>query len=380
MYHLTEIYERYWKGFMEESGSYIAPRVFKAVNQTMACRTAKLGVSVYQCPGCEERKVVYHSCKNRFCPRCGYTETEAWGERLLGKLGPIRHHHVTFTLPEKILPITYKYPRRVYDSLFKAATSVLKDWFMYKHKMVPGIVAVLHTAGFALKRHIHLHVLVTGGGIQNGRWKELERNYLTRLDFFRDRFRWEFEHNLLLALRLPRTGSPSGELSEGYCGGETTEAELKRLFIELNKNRWVVAVQKGIYQPEQIVRYIGRYIKRAPLSEYKIKSIDDGTVSFECKDYRQSVGGKPRPVVVVLPAHEFMQRLTNHVPLEGFHMVRYYGAYCKQTVRTVLPHRQSWREMQIEHRGDDPLLCPHCGSEMVYCGMEFPERTYAKTG
>ena len=372
MYHLTEIYERYWKGFLEEPGVYVAPRVFKAVNQTMACRTAKLGVSVYRCRECEERKVVYHSCKNRFCPRCGYTETEAWGDRLLGKLAPIRHHHVTFTLPEKILPIAYKYPRPVYDSLFSSATSVLKDWFEYKHHMVPGIVAVLHTAGFALKRHIHLHVLTTGGGIQDvaegaSRWKELERNYLTRLDFFRNRFRWEFEHDLLLALRR-------GEL------GETTEVELKRLFVELNQNRWVVAVQKGIYQPEQIVRYIGRYIKRAPLSEYKIKSIDDGTIGFECKDYRQSVGGKPRAVVVTLPAHQFIERLTNHVPLEGFHTVRYYGAYCKQTMRTVLPHRQRWREMQIEHTGADPLLCPHCGCEMVYCGMEFPERTYAKTG
>ncbi len=69
MYHLTDIYERYWRDYVRESGRYVPPRVLKAVNQTMACRTAKLGVSVYGCGKCKERKVVYHSCKNRFCLR-----------------------------------------------------------------------------------------------------------------------------------------------------------------------------------------------------------------------------------------------------------------------------------------------------------------------
>ena len=367
MYHLTEICQRYWGEYLSEAGKYVAPRVFKAVNQTMACRTAKLGVSVYRCLACKERKVVYHSCKNRFCPRFGHRETQAWGEKLMGKLATMRHHHVTFTIPEKLLPIAYRYPKAVYDSLFKAATTVLKDWFESKHSMVPGIVAVLHTAGFGLKRHIHLHVLVTGGGTRDGRWKELERNYLTRLDFFRNRIRWKFEHDLLLSLFR-------GEL------GETTEVELKRLFIEVNGNRWVVTVQKGIYEPEQIVRYIGRYIKRAPLSEYKIKDINDGTISFECKDYRQSIGGKPRPVVVALLAHEFLQRLTSHVPLEGFHIVRYYGAYHGQVSNALPPQRRSWREIQVEHSGADPLVCLHCGCELVYCGMEFSGKDYAKTG
>jgi len=367
VYHLTEIYGQYWRKYVMDSGRYVPPRVLKAVNQTMACRTAKLGVSIYRCGECEERRVVYHSCKNRFCPRCGYTETKEWGTRLSGKLADIRHHHVTFTLPEKILPVAQRYPKTVYESLFHAGRVVLKDWFEYKHGMVPGIVAVLHTAGFGLKRHIHLHVLVTGGGIKDGRWQELERNYLTRIDFFRRRFRWEFEHELLLAHHR-------GEIAE------MSQTELKGLFAELNRKDWVIAVQKGIYKAEQIVRYIGRYIKRAPLSEYKIKNIEDGMISFECKDYRQSVNGKPRPVLVSLEADEFLYRLTSHVPLEGFHMVRYYGAYHGCGVHGAPPRRRSWREIQIEHGGIDPLICPRCGCELVFYGMEFPEAVYAQTG
>ncbi|MBI4548780.1 MAG: transposase [Ignavibacteriae bacterium] len=366
-YHLADIYTLYWSDFLKQPETYLPARVFKAVNQTLACRTPKLGTRVYRCPDCERTKVVHHSCKNRFCPRCGYTETQAWADRLMTKIAPIRHHHVTFTLSEGLLPIAMRFPNAICNALFSAASWVLKDWFEYKHQLIPGIVAVLHTAGFALKKHIHLHVLVTGGGVKNGRWHELQRNYLTRIDHFRKKFRWRFEHDLLLALQR-------GEL------GSMSEHELKQLFLQLNQQQWVVAVQKGMYKPEHVVRYIGRYIKRAPLSEYKIKSIDDGTIRFECKDYRNSVGGKPAAVVVSLTAHEFLKRLLVHVPLEGFHTVRYYGAY-HGSQKSARPMEQfEWRELQLLKTGTDPLMCPYCQTEMVYCGMEFPEVQYAKTG
>lgn len=315
---------------------YIAPRVFKAVNQTMACQTKKLGTRLYKCPECDQKKVVNHTCKNRFCPRCGYMESRQWAEKLLSILAPIRHHHVVFTLPEGLLPIVHHYPKVVFNSLFSSASWVLKDWFRYKHNLTPGIVTVLHTAGFALKRHIHLHVLVTGGGIRNGKWHELKRNYLTRIDHFRKRFQWRFEYELLSALKHGKMGTVS-------------ETELKRLFKDLNNQRWVVAIQKGLHEPWKIIRYIGRYIKRSPITEQSIQSIDDGIVRFESKNSR----GKLRRVVVALPSDEFLRRLLSHVPLEGFHMVRYYGAY--QGKKSTKEARQLlWRELQIVLTSIDP--------------------------
>jgi hypothetical protein len=371
MYRLTDIYKKYWNEFVKHPQMYIEPRMFKAVNQTLACRTIKLGKHIYRCPECEEEKVVHNSCKNRFCPRCGYVETQEWSERLLNILAPMRHHHVVFTLPEEILVLVQRYPKVVYNTLFKAATGVLKDWFEHKHNLTPGIVAVLHTAGFALKRHIHLHVLVTGGGIRtrDGRWHELEHNYLTRLDFFRNRFRWQFEHDLLLAQKR-------GEMDD------VKEHALKVFFKEINHHRWVVAVQKGLNRPERVVRYIGRYIKRPPLSEHAIQSMDDGTIRFLSKNSRT---GKQS---VALSANDFLRRFLMHVPLESFHSVRSYGIYnghrnCPPLVpKEWIPTRRSrlsgWREIQIAKTGDDPLRCPSCLCEMVYCGMNFHE--YAKTG
>jgi len=154
------------------------------------------------------------------------------------KIAPIRHHHVTFTLPEGLLPIAMRFPDAIYNALFSAASWVLKDWFEYKHDVTPGIVAMLHTVG----GHIHLHVLVAGGGVSNGGWHEVRWNYLTRIDHFRKKFRGRFEKELLLALQC-------GEL------GTMTEAEVKSLFLRLNQQQWIVAVQKGMYKPEHVVRY-----------------------------------------------------------------------------------------------------------------------------
>ena len=73
---LSTIYNRYFDSYLADPKYPVTKETFKAVNQTIACRTSRIGVNVYQCPDCEETKYVLRSCKNRFCPRCGYTDTK----------------------------------------------------------------------------------------------------------------------------------------------------------------------------------------------------------------------------------------------------------------------------------------------------------------
>ena len=40
--------------------------------------------------------------------------------------------------------------------------------------------------------------------------------------------------------------------------------------------------------------------------------------------------GKNRKNFELLPAEEFIARVTQHIPEKGFHMVRYYAWYSKQ--------------------------------------------------
>ena len=61
-------------------------------------------------------------------------------------------------------------------------------------------------------------------------------------------------------------------------------------------------------------------------------------------------------------------------------MVRYYGLYAHLKDLPPLPTKESpapperltWRELQIEKTGEDPLICPTCRCELVFVQMAFP--------
>src|SRR3990172_3245936 len=178
MIRLAEILLVHWDDYVHQGGRYIPPHVFKAVNQMLACRTPKLGTDVYRCPECHQTKFVYHSCKNRFCPTCGQYETDQWAKTILSQLPPLKHHHVTFTLPAELRPLAKANPELVYNLLFHTSAQVLKCWFREKHQTEPGLISVLQTAGSDLHFHPHAHLLVSAGGLKGGQWFELPSDYL----------------------------------------------------------------------------------------------------------------------------------------------------------------------------------------------------------
>ena len=77
--------------------------VRKAFRSILNCGTIALGAEVYA--SATQRKIVYHTCKSRFCPSCGQRATEAWQEELQTVLPDIPYVGLTFTMPEEFWPI-----------------------------------------------------------------------------------------------------------------------------------------------------------------------------------------------------------------------------------------------------------------------------------
>ncbi|MBI4674282.1 MAG: IS91 family transposase [Chloroflexi bacterium] len=393
MIRLAEILDTHWDEYVHEGGRYIPPHVFKAANQIMACRTPILGTDVYRCPNCDTTKFVYHSCKNRFCPRCGQYETDHWAATILSQLPSIKHHHVVFTLPEQLRPLAKANPELLQTLLFHTSAAVIKEWFAEKHHTIPGIISVLQTAGSDLHYHPHIHMLVSAGGLKANQWFELASAYLVNHKYLQKKFRWLFLNQLVAAYDHGRLQLP-GELAVMQ-----ERREFMRLVKKLHSVAWVVAVQPPLADPENIVRYVGRYTRRACLSEYRITDFSDGVITFECKDYTTAEAGKPGLKTVCLHYGEFFDRLFQHVPLPGFRMVRYYGLYAHfkdlpplpAEEPRAMPEKLSWRELQIDKTGEDPLVCPACRCELVFWRTEFsaipflfpgsrlPELAYADT-
>jgi hypothetical protein len=191
----------------------------------------------------------------------------------------IKHHHVVFTLPSALRGICKSNSKEMYNLLFRSSQQSLQDWFMAKHGVKCGIVSVLHTAGSDLKYHPHVHLIVSGGGMNTdtGEWKETEGDYLVSQQHLQQKFSTLFLEGLKElkqqgALKL--SGKPFLDFP-GYLEG-------------LRQQGWVVSVQPPLHDRQMIMKYVGRYSKRACLSEYRLQSIDHGVIRFSFKDYRNS--------------------------------------------------------------------------------------------
>jgi hypothetical protein len=138
------------------------------------CRTATMGGHVNSCPEGHFDQIAYNSCRHRSCPQCnGLTRArwlEGWRQRLL----PCPHYHTIFTTPHDLLPL-WRYNKALFaDTLFAAASQTLVELLAdpkYLGARV-GLLAALHTWSQTLAGHVHLHVLVSAGGLDDrGHWR-----------------------------------------------------------------------------------------------------------------------------------------------------------------------------------------------------------------
>src|SRR5262245_4413301 len=71
-------------------------RVMRAIEQ---CRTAALGGHLERCTRCGYEVPSYNSCRNRHCPKCQALRQAKWVDERMGRILPVHHFHVVFTIP-----------------------------------------------------------------------------------------------------------------------------------------------------------------------------------------------------------------------------------------------------------------------------------------
>ena len=142
----------------------------------------------------------------------------------------------------------------------------------------------------------------------------------------------------------------------------------KTFFDDLKKeyqNGFFVHITEERTDLKLTAAYIGRYARRPPLSELRIKSYTGETISFEFKDYRN----KASKVLYTLKTIAFIRKLVRHIPPHYFNVIRHYGLSASRvkTAYKIITDKllgkasdikaaKNWRERQTEFRGKDPLL------------------------
>ncbi|VAW30731.1 Mobile element protein [hydrothermal vent metagenome] len=85
--------------------------------------------------------------------------------------------------------------------------------------------------------------------------------------------------------------------------------------------QWVVYCKHPFFGPQQVIEYLGRYTHRVAISNHRVQSIENGTVTFTAKDYRN----KGKKYMVTLTDQEFIRRFSQHILPKGFPKIRHYG-------------------------------------------------------
>jgi hypothetical protein len=301
----------------------------RALHAIESCRTAALGGELRQCDACGMQRYLYHSCRNRHCPKCQTRAKERWLTARRAELLPVPYYHLVFTLPHELNPLAQGNPREIYTMLFAAAAETLIEFGRNPHWLGGEIAAtlVLHTWGQTLTQHLHVHCLVAGGALSDsGVWIHSRRGFLFPVKALSVVFRGKFLASLDCALN-------QGEFAlSGSTAALVESRQRKRLFAALRARPWVVYAKRPFAGPEQVLDYLGRYTHRTAISNDRLISADVKTVRFRYKDYPH---GARRRVMDLQPV-EFLRRFTLHVLPRGFNRIRHYGLLANRNKRRLL--------------------------------------------
>jgi hypothetical protein len=303
---------------------------------------------------------------------------------MLVRLLDVPHHHIVMTLPKSYRYLSKLNGDKLHDILFRTSARTVQDWFIEKYGLKVGIVSVLHTAGSDLKYHPHVHMIVSRGGMDN--WKGDYRfppgSYLCKQRHLGMVFQQKFNESLLAAYIKGDIKTPS-KLA--------TVLELRQWINRQPGRPWIVNIEPPLSNIAHIIGYVGRYTKRACLSEYKLVGEKDGFISFVYNDYKNTPrGSKPVQGLRSYTVDVFLDKLLQHVPTKGYKMVRYYGLYNSAYLSSLpmayrraseelleLAEDYDWgeyeqlRKVYLRSGRVDPLYCDSCGKERELIYIEI---------
>jgi len=367
---LADIFRQHGQAYRQTHALSGAQR--KALRDIRRCRTAELGGHRQWCEACGYERFVYHSCRNRHCPKCQTRESAAWVEARRQDLLPVPYFHDVFTLPHELNPLVgwnERNQRALLKLLFDATAQTLLAFGRGELGGKIGFTLVLHTWDQQLRPHFHLHALIASGALSpdGSCWIAGGNNFLFPVHGLSKMFRAKFLDGLQKLLE-------DGHLDLPPHLAALRDLQPRRRFLAaLRSKPWVVYSQRPFAGPRKLVDYLGRYTHRAAISNHRLLSCRDGQVRFSYRDRTDD----DRRKIATLPAQEFISRFLKHILPDRFMRIRHYGLLANRGKQKRLkrcrellgkqPTAQA--ESQPRTAADwlrsvldiDPDRCPCCG-------------------
>jgi len=283
----------------------------RAVLKNIAnCLTIRMGGNESYCE-CGNHETHYNSCRDRHCPLCQGAARARWVKDRMRELLPVSYFHVVFTVPHELLPIVFADRKTFYGILFECVHATLLAVCANPANLGArvGGLSVLHTWNQKLAIHPHIHVIIPGGGISSDglKWIKGSATFLASVK----RLSKVFRGKLLSALE--------SSLNKGDL---YTDATMVRTALRKAAGKdFVVYAKQPFGGPEQVLKYLGRYTHRVGISEQRIVSITDNTVSFS---YTNRSAGYAKETMTICD-EEFIKKFMLHILPKGLRKIRYFG-------------------------------------------------------
>lgn len=345
-----------------------SPQQAKAANNILNCRTEGMGGQSYECEDCGHTIMRHHSCRNRHCPTCQGVNKEVWVDKRKKDILNAPYFHVVFTMPQQLHGVIYHNQRLLYDLMYKAVAETLTELSADKKYLGAqiGFFSVLHTWGQNLHYHPHIHTVVLAGGLtKQNQWRSTNNKFFIPVKVLSKKFRGKYlyylkqyyqENQLTFYNDLEKYKDPK---------------QFQKLIDECYKLDWYRYTKRTFGGPLAVMKYLGRYTHRIAISNQRILSVTEDTVTIGVKDYKDHNKNKQVTMKII----EFIRRFLMHVLPRGFVKIRHYGLLANRNRKTKLvicrrltnspiykPQFEGLSNTEVLSLllGKDVTLCPSC--------------------
>lgn len=341
----------------------------KASHAILNCKSGRLGVNLSRCTDCGHTEIHNNSCRNRNCPNCQAVLKEIWVDRRRAEVIDSPYFHVVFTLPHELNSLIYCNQQLLYGLLHRCCAETLLELAADRKWLgaTPGIIQVLHTWNQELDYHVHMHCIVSGGGLtKNGNIRKSSNKFFIPVAVLRDKFKGKYMAQLS---SLYESGSL---VFSSSCEELRNSYHWKEWKSNLYEKDWCPYIKETFNGFGNAIEYLGRYTHKIAISNSRILSVTHKQVTFSARGKKP---GEPNRLIT-MDNTEFIRRYLMHVLPCGFQKIRYYG-FLNNRMKTrnlkVIFKIQGGQRFKQRYSGlsmaellkavwnFDICLCPACG-------------------
>jgi hypothetical protein len=362
-----QIFADHWSVLQHVHPRYQTPYYDGLVAKMLECGNPdKMGYLDYRCHQCGQGKhLVSMSCKSSLCLRCSKVYVDNWVSQVSQVLHEgVIYRHIILTVPAMFRTIFYQNAAELVNALMRCGARCLDDFYseVRGKALKGGDITVIHTQGRNGQYHPHLHVIATRGGYDGAqeRWEHLS---FLPYELLRHKWQWHLLDTFRRTLATDAMKRLVDQCYRTYPGGR------------------VANVQKGKVpsQYQSLASYVAKYVVSPPISVRRIDRYDGHRVTYHYRSHWTQ-----RTTYETVDVMTFIGRMVQHTMPKGFKRIRYYGVQATKTFAKVkvaiqaalakvqgvvkgavkIIARLSYRQRYEKSTGRDPLVCPHCGSDM----------------